>query len=323
MKLEFNYGSEIAALPAAVLREKLAAASETEIKLFCALAVDESLCTDYSANADAAAETLKCTREELDRALAFWRGTGAINVAGAAQTKAKKARASDVPHYTGEETAEIIDQNGLASVIDECGRILRRTFNPTDVNSIVAMYQQLGVDEAYILMLCDYCARIDKRSLAYVRKRAYDLYDDGVDTAEKLEAYIRAHDDLFDFTGELRHTFGIEGRALTSKENTLFEKWCTWGYSADIVRRAYEITVEKTGKYSVAYLDAILANWHEAGYTTLEEIDQAQQKYADAKAAEKSEKEQHKGSFDTNEFLEAALKHTRASVLKIKKESGE
>ena len=291
---------------------KLSTCSELELRLLCALAVNDKLLADFEANADDLAHALNCKRSEVDRAFNFWRGAGALRLAGTTAPAPAAIKQSN-PHYTGKELAEIIDKDELSGLIDECQRILGTTFNPTDINTLVTMYHYLGVDNAFILMLVEYCAGMGKKSLAYIRKTAYNLYDDGVDNAEKLEAYIRSRDELFSLEGKLRRMFGIEGRALTAKENKCFENWCKWGFGEEIITLAYEITVEKTGKYTISYLDRILANWHEAGYKSVAEIEEAQKKYAEGKAPDDG------SSFILDEFYEAALKRTRENAVKIKK----
>ena len=314
MKYRFQFGSEVASLPAAALREKLASCTEPELKLLCGLACDPSLAGDYESNADAFAAAIGCRRGDLDRALEFWRGAGAVAPDGETPRK-KTARSSSAskPHYTGEELADIIETEGIAGLIDECSAVLGRTFNPTDVNSIAAMHHHLGVDGAYILLLCDYCVRLDKRSIAYVTKLAYNLYDEGVDSTSKLEAYIAGRDALAAMESKLRRMFGIDSRALTSKEKACFEQWTVWECPEDMIRKAYEIAVEKTGKYTISYIDKVIQNWHMAGYRTAEDVEEAQKRYAEAKAGEGA------GSFDTDEFFEAALRRTRENVLKTAK----
>ena len=316
MKYQFQFGCEIAALPAGVLREKLGSCTETELKLLCGLAVDPALSESYGENADAFAASIGCRREDLDRALDFWRGAGAVTAEGGKKPrKQTRSLSSYKPNYTGEELAEIIRDESIGGLIDECAAILGRTFNPTDVNSIAALHHHLGMDGAYILLLCDYCVRKDKRSIAYVTKLAYDLCDEGIDTVEKLEAYITARDALAETEGKLRRMFGIDSRALTAKEKACFEEWCSWGYTEDIIRPAYDITVEKTGKYTVSYLDKVLRNWHAAGYKTAEDVERAQKEYADAKAKEGG------SSFDVNEFFETALRRSKENTQKLRETS--
>ena len=71
--------------------------------------------------------------------------------------------------------------------------------------------------------------------------------------------------------------------------------------------------IEKTGKYAISYIDKILTNWHTTGYTTLEEIEEAQNRYSEAK------KEEVKGSFDTDDFFERALKRSMNNAVNLAK----
>lgn len=313
MKYLFQFGAGVANLPADVLREKLSSCTEVEIKLLCGLASDPDFLEDYEAKADAFASSIGCRRDDLDRALEFWRGTGAVTRDGeTARRQQVRSSSSSKPHYTGAELAEIIETEGIGGLIDECSAILGRVFNPTDINSFASMVHHLGVDGAFILMLCDYCVRLDKRSIAYVQKLAYNLYDDGIDTTEKLEAYIAAQDALAEMEGKLRRMFGIDSRSLTAKEKACFEQWSVWGCSEEMIRMAYDITVEKTGKYAISYLDRVLQNWHRSGYRTAQDVENAQKEYAEARNKESS------GSFDTDEFFEAALRRTKENVLNPK-----
>ncbi|MBQ7160888.1 MAG: DnaD domain protein [Clostridia bacterium] len=314
MRYLFQFDSKVANLPSGVLREKLASCTEIELKLLCGLAADDALRDDYEENADAFAASIGCRREDLDRALDFWRGTGAVKREGE-RKKSRQARscAETRPIYRGEELAEIIRDEGLNNVIDECAGILGiSSLNYTDTNSIVSMMHHLGVDGTFVLMLSEYCARKGKCSLAYVTKTAYTLYDDGVDTAEKLEAYITARDSYLDMENRLRRMFGIGSRALTAKEKNCFEEWNDRGTDEEMIRMAYDVTVEKTGKYTVSYLEKVLRNWHDKGYKTAEDVERAEKEYAETKACQKG------GSFDTDEFFEAALKRSRENTQKLR-----
>lgn len=315
MKYEFCFGSDAVILPGKALREKLTVCSQTELRFLCAVACNPALLYEYKENADKTAVSFGITRKELDEALAFWRGAGAIAPAGTSSSSSKRStKAPTSLHYTGEELADIIDKHELAPMIDECGRILGKTFNPTDISSIVNMYHNLGVDKQYIVTLCGYCSRLGKNSLAYLFKTACNLYDSGIVNTEQLNEYVGFREECAQFGSKLRALFGIGGRALTAKESKCFENWLKWGYGEDIVIRAYEITVEKTGKYTISYLDKILTNWHTTGYTTLAEIDEAQNRYSENK------KEETGGSFDTDEFFERSLKRSMDNAYKLVKE---
>ena len=53
----------------------------------------------------------------------------------------------------------------------------------------------------------------------------------------------------------------------------LAEKWiCEWQIRDDVLLQAYEICLEKTGKFETRYMDRVLDNWHSQGADTSEKI---------------------------------------------------
>ena len=191
MKFEFSFRSEVAILPAKILRERLNECTPSELKLLCALACDTSLLCEFDERADSLAESLGMKRSELDEAMAYWRGAGAIAAAGTSAVTAKRApKPSSSLQYTGEELANIIENNDLADMIDECQRLLEKTFTPTDINTVVNLYHNLGVEKKYITDVCAYCVGLGKKSISYFYKTACALYDQGVVTLGELDEHL-------------------------------------------------------------------------------------------------------------------------------------
>ena len=103
--------------------------------------------------------------------------------------------------------------------------------------------------------------------------------------------------------GAIRQMFGLKSRALTAKEKNAIEKWVSYGYNEEIIRRAYEITVNSTGNASIPYANSILERWHSEGLNTIEEIDR---RLAEERA-EKEGRTTFGNSFQTDDFFQAAL----------------
>ena len=73
-----------------------------------------------------------------------------------------------------------------------------------------------------------------------------------------------------------------------------------YGFDFDVITKAYEITVNATGKASIPYANAILEKWYSEGLKTVEQVEA----YL-SKAAE--EKESAGQSFELDEFFNAAI----------------
>jgi DnaD/phage-associated family protein len=118
-------------------------------------------------------------------------------------------------------------------------------------------------------------------------------------------------------TMQRRGMFGIGERALTKREEDAFTRWLAeYGYSADIIGIAYDITVNTTGKASVSYADKILAKWYAAGCRTEEQVEELiareKQGFATKTPSKKAAdpKPSGIGSFDTDEFFQRALERS-------------
>ncbi|MCL2517105.1 MAG: DnaD domain protein [Oscillospiraceae bacterium] len=315
MKLEINYGTDVFVLPKANIKEKLSNAESVDLKLLLLIACDSDLRENF--NAETAAKELKCTKPEIDASLKFWIGAGIFNSTAAVlpPQNQKKLPDNDTPNYTGKEIGDILEKNkDLKWLIDECQNIVGKILNPTEINKIVGLADYLRLEHEHILMIFMYCRKFGKLSVVYIEKTAYSLYDEGIDTLPKFEAYIKMQEEYESTTGKLRSLFGFGDRAFTAKETGFFTDWCmNWGFSLELITLAYETMISKTEnhKLSLPYMNTVLKNWYEAGYRTMEEVLTALEAYEQNKEKSKNTN----SSFNTDEFFELALKRSKEKKL--------
>ena len=332
MSIYFKYGKEVAVLPASVL-SKLDRATKKDIKVLLALATLPGALQDYSNMQSRLAELCACTESELAASVAFWRGAGIIEIGEddsevtedvaapditeikaaeqkspvAVEKKAKPERADALPNYTTEELAGLLERRReTAQLIDECQNAIGKMFNTHEVNVIIGLNDYLELDAQYIVVLVDYCAKLGKRSLRYIEKKAFGLVDEGITTTEALIAYIDRTERMASLEGQIRALFGSQDRELSTKEKKFFEKWVgKFEYGIDVIKKAYDITVDAIHEPSPAYANAVLERWKKEGLDTLEQIESAE-----------AGKLPIEGSFDTDDFFEAALKRSMESMEK-------
>lgn len=320
------------------------------LRVLVRLACDDALRASYSDAADDAARELGFDRASLDRAVtelaekgfvacSVKYGGGASAPAGAAPAGASPAGAekappqngkpapsqakqsppskrtpAELPDYAGAELAELLvrDSGKYGQLIDECQRALGRIFTGSETSKLVALCDFMGLEPEFVLLVCAYCAGKGKNSVRYAERTACLLVDEGVDNAAKLEDYIKRRERYSSLESRLRSMLGMGDRATTKKESDFFKRWIDeWRFGEDIIGRAYEITVERTDRAALPYLDKILENWHSSGYTTLDEITAAEEK---RKAEKEASPDGVKSSFDTDEFFELALKRSYARM---------
>ncbi len=317
MKLQF--GQEVLNIPASVL-SCCADADAAAMRVLLFLASDLSL----AEKPKQLAKLADTDQKSLKAILQFWNMYGVLTddaavpamaeVPAAPLVKAKKQllrRADELPQYSSSELAELMEARAAVRVlVDEAQQILGKMFNPSEVNILVGMLDYLGMSEECILLLLAHCKKIGKSNLRAIEKYAYTLVDKGITEPEMLEEEILRLEAMHSFESEVRTLFGTGKRALTSRERRMLEAWLSFGYGVDIVRLAYEMTINATNEPSMAYANAILERWNAEGRRTLEEVQKGIDEEKAKKEGKKSDTTAFGNSFDTDDFFEAALRRS-------------
>ncbi len=304
------------------IAEILGNADENDLKILVTLMMaadrDGEVPEEFSVE-----NTLGVTKAEVDASLKFWRGAGIIGGVRAKKAepvteKPTKVTTTETAHrdgavetsgnltsYASAELATLFEHRKVtAQFIDEAQRVYGKTFNSYDTSIVAGIVDRLGFDEEAVLAILAYVVKIGKRGLRYAEKVAMALYDDGytttLDVVERIAAIERSKEEVY----KIKQLFGMGGRELSKSEKTMFEKWTqTFEYDVDIVRLAYDITVDTIQKPVPKYANSILERWYAEGLRTAEAIERFEKNKKDAK----SETEK---SYDLDDFFEAALQRS-------------
>ncbi len=319
MKLTFNYGKKVAVIPAATI-ERIDKASKKDIKLLLLLSAERISTIEELISLSG----LK--REEVESSLAFWRGADIIEFEDERkvsepsmkkplalreeETRSKKLKSEDsLPRYTTDELNGLLEKRSeYKFLIGECQQLFGKMFNPSEINIVVALSDYLGLDSEYILVLFAHLGKKEHRSVRTAEKMAHRFLDEGITDAVTLGERLRFLEGLEEVENKVRTAFGINSRALTKKEKNLIEKWLSeYHFGFDMIEKAYELTVDSTGKASLPYAGAILDRWFSEG---IKNIDDAEKNINEHKKKATEAAEGDRGSFDTDEFFEAALRRS-------------
>ena len=317
VKYSINYGRSVGVFPKSAL-EVIKRASAGDLKVLLCLCG-----CDGNADMKKLVKLTGLSSDEVSGALAFWRGAGVIEVpdkSGLTDEVIEKAednegkahkvetekpkklqRSEELPNYTSDQLADILEARAdTATLINECQNIVGKVFSVHEINVLIGLVDYLGLDCEYIMILLSYCVSIDKKTLHYAEKLAFSLYDAGICTPEQLSEELRRREVCAAAEGRIRSLFGIGSRAFTTKEKKFISAWLgDMNYSIEIIEKAYELTADATGSGSIPYANTILERWYASGLKTLEEIEESYKKNEGGKM---------EGSFNTDDFFEAAIK---------------
>lgn len=338
MEWKWNYGQGVLVLPSTVPE---ADATPEQLRVLLWLASDPTL----FAKPAQLARLAGADREEIGDILDFWQSVGVLSNGKETQeskkaqrkptdkpakpatdtkkttsaTEAKPAaeakpaflaRADELPNYSTAELSDLLEKSqSLRVLIEEAQNTWGKIFNPYETTILVGLSDYLGLDNEYILLLLAHCKRVGKKSLREVEYYALRLVDKGITDATALEEYIKCNEMRRSIEGKIRTMFGLGSRAFTTKEETMINNWASYGYGEDIIRRAYDITVGTAKEASIPYANSILKCWHSEGLDTAAQIDAK----LDAEREKKGQAVMT-GSFDTDDFFEAALKRSYSTT---------
>jgi len=342
MKILPCYKNRIINLPAEAVLTGLSTATREELAVLIAVSAEP----DFDVSALSA--RLNITESTLISAVSAWTRKGVITVVETTETKetpespeaqvsseskaaaekpaesaprdvpaVKKVaavRSAVLPHYTTDETAAYLEQNpSFTSLIDSCQMILGKVFNTAETTIIIGMVDHLSLSPEYIMLLFAHAKNMGRDSIRYIEKMALSLFDRGILTSAELIEEIGAKEAAAQTEAYVRKLFGMGRRALIESEKEMIGRWTNdYKMSREMITKAFEITVAKTGEAGFPYMNAVIENWHKAGYSTLEDVLSAEEAYRRDKEA----KDASRSSFTTDEFYEAALKRSYENMPK-------
>ena len=266
-----------------------------------------------AASADTSEEIAKVLgvgEADVLRALREWEKRGVVILEGAEAAVAVEREIDTRPSYTGAEVARICAESDVKELIDVCAAILGKTFTPTEMESIIYLYDGLRFDFEYIVRLCKHCHDIGRSSIRYVEKVGIGLYDSGVITVGALEAYIEKEERKNDMEYRVRELFGLGERALTPSEQKYLAAWTLdWNLPFEVIRLAYNEMMRIKDRPLFSYQNGILKKWVENGCKTPEDVAayiENGKKNAESTGKKKDSEKNKNIGFDLDEFFAAA-----------------
>lgn len=238
---------------------------------------------------------------------------------------------------TGKDVAQIIRNGRLAELYSELVGLMGKDAmtNGVENQGIASLVADLGLTADFILILATYIKSKGTLTVEKLISRAKKFDSMGIDTAEKLEEYIKNEEKNGSLEWEFRHTFRRYSKPPQEAELEIYRKWTeVYGFSGDIIKLALDINVMSKSDYSYAYMDKLLTGWHECGCRTLEECRERAQtdreKLAEQIRTERSQRRAEAasgaptpkfGDFDPDEALARAINRSYGKYAEDEHES--
>ncbi len=153
------------------------------------------------------------------------------------------------------------------------GQILGKTLSSADTELLYSFHDYYGLPVEVITVLIEYYVSKGKRSMKYIEKEVGKWAAADVNTVKKAKVYIEKREEFLSYASRVRSILGIQERHLSTRELTYINNWQTqFAMPLEMVKVAFERTVNQTGKLSFAYMNKILESWAKENIRTTGEI---------------------------------------------------
>ncbi len=196
-----------------------------------------------------------------------------------------------------EVSAVLKNSPEISELFKVAEQLLGNINNPMQ-NSLIWMYNYLGLKTEVIITLIAYCKDIERANPGYIEKIASSWAEKEITTLEIAQEEVERLYASRTFTAEIMRIFDMKRRP-TTKQQEIVEIWRNEKYSLDLIKYAYEKTIERIEKLSFEYINKILTSWRENGYSSTDDVKSAESEYRKNK---KSSERTSSDGFDAEKY---------------------
>ena len=278
---------------------KLASGQQIKVLLFL-LRCSGKMCSaeEISANTGVSAE-------EVEDAVLFWQQANVLSPQTSVNTPSAqpimtapvstKAPANNTPaantavaapdhkfNFSGSEIAAIMEKSQDIKELFKISETILGPLKNGQMNSIIWMFDHLGLKKEVIITLLSYCASIEKVNTAYIEKIASVWAEKEINTIAAAQDEIQSINASREYISRIMQIFQMQNRP-TSKQNEFIQQWKNAGFSFELIEYAYEKTIEQINKLNFNYINKILLSWRDSGFMSVKEVQNAESEYVKKK----------------------------------------
>ncbi len=278
---------------------KLASGQQIKVLLFL-LRCSGKMCSaeEISANTGVSAE-------EVEDAVLFWQQANVLSPQTSVNTPSAqpimtapvstKAPANNTPaantavaapdhkfNFSGSEIAAIMEKSQDIKELFKISETILGPLKNGQMNSIIWMFDHLGLKKEVIITLLSYCASIEKVNTAYIEKIASVWAEKEINTIAAAQDEIQSINAGREYISRIMQIFQMQNRP-TSKQNEFIQQWKNAGFSFELIEYAYEKTIEQINKLNFNYINKILLSWRDSGFMSVKEVQNAESEYVKKK----------------------------------------
>ena len=278
---------------------KLASGQQIKVLLFLLR------CSGKTCSAEEISANTGVSAEEVEDAVLFWQQANVLSPQTSVNTPSAqpimtapvstKAPANNTPaantavaapnhkfNFSGSEIAAIMEKSQDIKELFKISETILGPLKNGQMNSIIWMFDHLGLKKEVIITLLSYCASIEKVNTAYIEKIASVWAEKEINTIAAAQDEIQSINAGREYISRIMQIFQMQNRP-TSKQNEFIQQWKNAGFSFELIEYAYEKTIEQINKLNFNYINKILLSWRDSGFMSVKEVLNAESEYVKKK----------------------------------------
>lgn len=314
MSVRINLGKwgSVFAVPSCVVDEHIKIAGESQLKVLLFLLKNSYKAYTYKE----IGEALSIHESDVKDCVDFWIEREVIaeidgilipDKANDSETKKDEKKPQDTKKKNIHQrplrpdiitSAQIINSDKkLQDLLTMVQNALSKPLSSGGTSVIVMLYDTCGLPAEVIIMLVNYCVSLGKSDMRTIERMGIKWADEEINTVQAVENRIAENKRSNENWNRVKYVFGLTSAGSpTPKQLEFADRWVgQWHFSDEMLRTAYELNVDSTGKMSLPYINKILKSWYDAGFITLEDIEKTD------KAKKKTNSK--KSSYDLDELM--------------------
>ncbi len=194
--------------------------------------------------------------------------------------------APNKPSFTTKDINSAREDDDFSDVIYLIETLFNKTISPTDINTIMYIYNTLGFSIDLFEYLVEYCVEMGKKNCRYMETVAIAWYKDNIKTRQDAEEQTVMVNGVAKI---IYKALGIKRQYPTETEIAFINTWTKdYGFTQDIIKKACDDAILlKPSSANFPYVNGILDNWHKNNVRTIEDANRLNQMHA-AKQANKA-----------------------------------
>ncbi len=159
----------------------------------------------------------------------------------------------------------------MYALTKEINRILGIYIEQLDytIETYTTKWLSFGFDDETLILIAKYCYAHDMRTLSIMDETVKKFYRQGLLSTASINSFIS---EAVSIDEDIKHILSLAGisRNITSWDRDYYRTWTySWKMPRDVIEYAASLAVNKGN--AVAYINSILASWHEQNVTNVEQ----------------------------------------------------